>query len=239
MKKDPVMIGVASVLVIAFTLSLLNIYVFPDIFFNIKIDRNTDNEFQLGLLEVAEKLNFNAEIFAGINFSEITVGSPENSIINITYMIELAQEKKSAAFDNQEDIIPRRIKLKYNGTIVGVGNVSQPYEDWIETQFAYENLATYLAFKNPASNFEVFSNFTIEDVDPFDLTNVFNALQDIFTTPSIMPDYVIYQTVQYTESRGMFNEYSTEFERIIFIDTFGEVLFFLTNEGDWTTPFLS
>ncbi|MCE7742884.1 MAG: hypothetical protein GOP50_10555 [Candidatus Heimdallarchaeota archaeon] len=238
MKKDPMIIGVASVLVIAFTLSLLNIYVFPDIFFNVNVYRNTDNEFKMGLLQIAEEVDFDSDIFAGINFTSIIVESPENAIIDISRMIELAQEKKSAAFDNQEEIMPRRIKLKYNGTIVGVGNDSLPYEDWIENVFDDGGLGTYLAFKNPASNFEVYSNFTIQDVDSYTIEDAINALQDIFTNPSILPDYVIYQSVEYTESRGLFNEYSTEFERIIFIDTFGEIVFFLTTEGDWTTPLL-
>ncbi|MHA1199370.1 MAG: hypothetical protein ACTSQF_08600 [Candidatus Heimdallarchaeaceae archaeon] len=239
MKKDPLIIGTASVLVIAFTLSLLNIYVFPDIFFNVNVERNTDNEFKLGLLQIAEEINFDSDIFGGVNFTSILVENPENAIIDISRMIELAQEKKSSAFDNLEEIMPRRIKLKYNGTIVGVGNDSLPYENWVENVFDDGGIGTYLAFKNPSSSIEVYTNFTVTGVDSFTLGDAIDALQDLFTNPSILPDYVIYQTVEYTESRGLFNEYSTEFERIIFIDTFGEILFFLTSEGDWTTPLLS
>ncbi len=238
MKRDPLIIGVASVLVIAFTLSLLNIYVFPDIFFNIKIERNTDNETQLDLLDVAEKVDFDSDLFAGVNFTDLITSNPENAIINITHMIELAEEKRSAVFDNQENIMPRRIKLKYNGTILGVGNESLPYEGWIQTHFFGQILGTYLAFINPSSNFEVYSNFTIQSVNTFNFQDTVNALQDIFINPSLKPDFVIYQTIEYTESRGMFNEYSTEFERIIFIDAFGEIVFFLTTEGNWITPLL-
>lgn len=238
MKRDPLIIGVASVLVIAFTLSLLNIYVFPDIFFNIKIERNTDNETQLDLLDDAERIDFKSDLFAGVNFTDIVTNNPEYAIINITRMIELAEEKRSAAFDNQESIMPRRIKLKYNGTILGVGNDTLPYEEWIQTHFFGQVLGTYLAFINPSMNYEVYSNFTIQGVDTFNFNDAVNALQDIFNNPSIKPDFAIYQTLEYTESRGMFNEYSTVFERIIFIDTFGEITFFLTTEGSWITPLL-
>ncbi len=238
MKKDPIIIGTASVIVIAFTLSLLNIYVFPDIFFSVNVYRNTENEFQLGLLEIAEEISFDSDIFAGINFSEIIIENPDNAIIDISVMLILAGEKKSAAFDNPGEIIPRRINLKYNGSIYGVGNDSQPYEDWVESVFDNGEVGTYFAFKNSALNYEVYSNFTIQDVDSYTIDDIQDALQEIFINPSIMPDYVIYQTVSYTESRGLFNEYSTEFERIIFMNTFNEILFFLTNEGEWNTPLL-
>ena len=238
MKRDPLIIGTASVLVIAFTLSLLNIYVFPDIFFSINVYRNTNNEIQLNLLDIAEKIDFDSSIFNGINFSKITINTPEEKIMNISLMIQLAEEKKSAAFDNQETIIPRRISLRYNGSIYGVGNDSQPYQDWITNVFDDGGGGNYFVYKNSALNYEVRSNFTIEDVDSYTITDVNDALEEIFTNPSIMPDYVIYQTISYSENRGIFNEYSTEFERIIFVNTFGEILFFLTNEGEWTKPLL-
>ena len=238
MKKDPVIIGVSSVLVIAFTLSLLNIYVFPDIFFNVNIYRNTENQFQLELLQVAEEINVDSGIFGETNFTQLIIDSPEHAIIDISLMIELAQSKISAAFDNQAEIMPRRIKLNYNGTILGVGGDSQPYEDWIQNKFNNGKAGTYLAFKNSDLDYEMYSNYTIDNIDPFTNSDVVDALQELFNTPAIMPDYVIYQTVSYVESRGLFNEYSTEFERIIFVNTFGEILFFLSNEGEWTTPLL-
>lgn len=238
MKRDPLIIGVTSVLVIAFTLSLLNIYVFPDIFFNIDVERYAINEFQEGLLIETEEISFDSDIFAGINFSEITINNPENALIDLSIMIALAQDKQSAAFDNIEGLMPRRIKLQYNGTIVGFNNESQIYEEWINSNFDGNQPYSYLAFKNPALNYEVFTNFTLEDVELFLINDILDALDDLMSTPSIMPDYVIYQTVEYSESRGMFNEYSTQFKRMIFIDTFGEILFFLTNEGQWTKPLL-
>jgi len=236
MKRDPLIIGVASVLVIAFTLSLLNIYVFPNLFFNIDVARYADNEFQEGLLIDAEKFSFKSDIFEGINFSQITTDSPENSILNISLMIELALDKHSAAFDQQEDLMPRRIKLQYNGTIVGFNNQSQSYENWIEDNYDSLLPYTYFAFKNSAENYEVYTNFTHDDLDYFTFDYVLESLDEVMTTENIQPDYVIYQTMEYSESRGMFNEYSTEFKRIIFTDTFGEILFFLTTEGEWTKP---
>jgi hypothetical protein len=238
MKRDPLIIGVTSVLVIAFTLSLLNIYVFPDIFFNIKVDRYAASDSQEELLMSIENISFDSDIFEGINFSEILTDSPENALINLTTMINLSLEKRSAAYDNEATLMPRRIKLRYNGTIVGFNNNSQYYEEWIDSNQDTNQPYSYLAFVNPALNVEVFSNFTLDDLDTFTLDDILEALDDIMSTPSIPADFVIYQTIEYTESRGMFNEYSTQFKRFIIIDAFGEILFFLTNEGYWTQPLL-
>ncbi|MCG3257586.1 MAG: hypothetical protein KAU62_15890, partial [Candidatus Heimdallarchaeota archaeon] len=61
MKRDSLVIATASVMILAFTLSLLNIYVFPDIFFNTKIEYNTQSDTLLGLLHQVENIGVNSD----------------------------------------------------------------------------------------------------------------------------------------------------------------------------------
>ncbi|MHA1955078.1 MAG: hypothetical protein ACW96U_14145 [Candidatus Heimdallarchaeaceae archaeon] len=75
-------------------------------------------------------------------------------------------------------------------------------------------------------------------VPSYTLNNVIENLTDIFDNPDRKPDFVIYQSVYYFESRGFLNEYSTGFERIIFINSFGDIMLFLSNEGQWEEPLL-
>ena len=88
-KRDPVIIATASVLVVAFTISLLNIYVFPNLFFSVDIYRNTENEIQLGILHEAENIGLNTSLWDGLNRTRIILDSPELSLVNITLMLSL------------------------------------------------------------------------------------------------------------------------------------------------------
>ena len=238
MKKDLMLIGTISVLIIAFTLSLLNIYVFPNLFYQTDIYRNTSSQNQLEMLYVAENLDLNASLFEIFNQTIFLEDFPQQKIVNITVMIENMAVKLSAAFDSDGTLSPRRMKLDYNGTIVGAFNETTKYEDWIENIFDDGNLGTFFAFFNSTYDYEVFSTFSSLGVPSYSLNNIIGNLTDIFENPDRKPDFVIYQSVYYFESRGFLNEYSTGFERIIFINSFGDIMLFLSNEGQWEEPLL-
>ena len=237
MKRDLMLIGTISVIIIAFTLSLLNIYVFPNLFYQSDIYRNTISQNQLDMLYVAENLDLNASLFEIFNQTIFLEDFPQRKIVNITVMIENMAIKLSAAYDSDGTLSPRRMKLDYNGTIVGAFNESTKYEDWIENVFDNGNLGTYFAFLNSSHEVEVYTTFSSMGVSSYTSDNIIGNLTDIFNTDR-KPDFVIYQTVYYFESRGFLNEYSTEFERIIFIDSFGDIMLFLSNEGQWEEPLL-
>ena len=93
-KRDPVIIGTASVLVIAFTISLLNIYVFPNLFFNVNVYRNTDSDLQLSILNKVENIGLNTTIWDGINRTRLTVDYPQDALSNITLMIIYSESQK-------------------------------------------------------------------------------------------------------------------------------------------------
>ncbi|NPD88850.1 MAG: hypothetical protein HGN29_08995 [Asgard group archaeon] len=238
MKRDLLLIGTISVIIIAFTLSLLNIYVFPNIFYQTDIYRNTSSQNQLEMLYVAENLDLNATLFEIFNQTIFIGEFPQRKIVNITVMIENMAAKISAAFDSDGTLSPRRMRLEYNGTIVGAFNESTKYEDWIENVFDDGNLGTYFAFHNSSDEYEVFTAFSSMGVPNYNLSSVIGNLTEIFENPNRRPDFVIYQTVYYFESRGFLNEYSIEFERIIFINSFGDIKLFLSNEGQWEEPLL-
>jgi hypothetical protein len=238
MKRDLMLIGTISVLVIAFTLSLLNIYVFPNIFYQSDIYRNTSSQNQLELLYEAENLDLNASIFEIFNQTLFLEDFPQRKIVNITVMIENMALKLSAAFDSDGTLSPRRMKFDYNGTIVGAFNDTTKYEVWIENVFDNGNLGTYFAFFNSSNEYELYSTFSSLGVASYTLVDIISSLEDVFNDTGRKPDFVIYQSVYYFESRGFLNEYSTEFERIVFINSFGEIMLFLSNEGQWDEPLL-
>ncbi|MHA2357984.1 MAG: hypothetical protein ACXABK_04365 [Candidatus Heimdallarchaeaceae archaeon] len=237
MKRDLLLIGTISVIVIAFVLSLLNIYVFPNIFFQSDIYRNTTSETQLELLHGVENIGLNSSIFDSLNRTQVRVDYAENNINNITIMIKSVELKRSSAFNGQ-GIEPRRINFEYNGTIFGVFNESTSYEDWISTKFDNGNIGTYFGFKNASDDFEFYSTFSSLGSSSYSKSMIINNLSEIFNDVNRKPDFVIYQTVYYFESRGLLNEYSTEFQRIVFVDSFGDIKFFLSNEGIWDKPLL-
>jgi len=237
MKRDLLLIGTISVIVIAFVLSLLNIYVFPNIFFQSDIYRNTSSETQLELLHIAENIGLNSSIFDSLNVSLVLEDYAENQVNNITIMIRSVDLKRSAAFNGQ-GIDPRRMNFEYNGTIFGVFNESTKYENWISNKFDSGNIGSYLGFTNSSGVFELYSSFSGLGLGTYSLTSILSNLSEIFADINRKPDFVIYQTVYYFESRGLLNEYSTEFQRIIFVDSFGDVKFFLSNEGTWDKPLL-
>ncbi|MFW9852314.1 MAG: hypothetical protein ACFFDS_05200 [Candidatus Thorarchaeota archaeon] len=240
MKRDPLIIGTASVLVIAFTLSLLNIYVFPNIFYNIDIYRNTDNQTQLDLLYSVERINLNSSIFNDINSSKILLSYPERQIINVSLMIDYSLLHLSAAYDYLTANAPKRIRFKYNGTINGAANNSDIYENWIRDDFDNGGIGNYFCFLNSSLQYEVYSNFAGVDLASYSETEIISNLEEIFANPDRRPDFVIYQKITYFESRGFLSEFSTEFERIVFVNIFGDIIFFLSNEGVWIEPlFLS
>jgi hypothetical protein len=238
MKRDLMLIGTISVIIIAFTLSLLNIYVFPNIFYQTDVYRNTSSQNQLEMLYIAENLDLNASLFEVFNQTIFLNDYPQRKIVNITVMIENIAEKLSAAFDADGTLSPRRMKFEYNGTIVGAFNDSTRYEEYIENVFDSGNLGSYFAYHNSTEDYEVYSAFPSLGVSSYTLENVIGNLTEIFDDPNTRPDFVIYQTVYYFESRGFLNEYSTEFERIIFLNSFGDIKLFLSNEGQWEEPLL-
>ena len=238
MKRDLMLIGTISVIIIAFTLSLLNIYVFPNIFYQSDVYRNTTSQNQLEMLYIAENLDLNASLFEVFNQTMFIEDYPQRKIVNITVMIENIAARISAAYDADGTLSPRRMKLDYNGTIVGAFNESTRYKTLIENKFDNGNAGNYFAFYNSSYKYEIYSTFPAMGVLNYDIDDVLGNLTDIFNNPDRKPDFVIYQSVYYFESRGFLNEYSTEFERIIFINSFGDIMLFLSNEGQWEEPLL-
>ncbi|MHA1223257.1 MAG: hypothetical protein ACTSP3_08380 [Candidatus Heimdallarchaeaceae archaeon] len=193
MKKDLVLIGTVSVIIIAFTLSLLNIYVFPNIYFQVDIYRNTEDEFQLELLQISENLGLNSSIFDSVNRTKIVTENPQLLILNITFMIQRVEVKESAAYDFNTVIFPKKI-------------------------------------------YEFYSRFSQTGLISYSINDVIGNLTEMFEDTNRKPDFVVYQEVSYYENRGLLSEYSTDFQRIIFFDVFGSILFFLSTEGNWTVP---
>ncbi|MHA1259104.1 MAG: hypothetical protein ACTSRO_05585 [Candidatus Heimdallarchaeaceae archaeon] len=223
MKKDLVLIGTVSVIIIAFTLSLLNIYVFPNIYFQVDIYRNTEDEFQLELLQISEN-----SIFDSVNRTKIVTENPQLLILNITFMIQRVEVKESAAYDFNTVIFPKKIKFTYNGTIYGTANDSETYTNWINSDFDDGNGGNYFCFKN--------NSFSQTGLISYSINDVIGNLTEMFEDTNRKPDFVVYQEVSYYENRGLLSEYSTDFQRIIFFDVFGSILFFLSTEGNWTVP---
>lgn len=238
MKRDSLVIATASVMILAFTLSLLNIYVFPDIFFNTKIEYNTQSETLLGLLHQAENIGVNSNLFENMNVTFLLYDAPENAMVNISLIISSIEARISAVYDFPE-LMPRRMTINYNGTIHGVSNNSVQYEDWIETVFDNGDGGTYFSYWDNVTE-EYISHSRHENLNVTDYTieDSKNILATIFQDENRRPDFVIYQLVSYTESRGLFSRYSTNFERIIFVEASGSVTFFMSNEGIWKKPFL-
>lgn len=238
MKRDPLIIGTASVLVIAFTLSLLNIYVFPNIFYNIDVYRNTDNQTQLDLLYGVERINLNSTIFENTNTSLILTSYPQLQIVNISLMIDNSLLHLSAAYDYLTANPPKRIRFAYNGTILGAANSSDSYETWIKEVFDNGGIGKFFCFLNSSLQYEVYSNYAGIGLSSYSESDIITNLEDVFANPDRRPDFVIYQKISYYESRGFLAEFSTEFERIVFANIFGDIIFFLSNEGEWIEPFL-
>ncbi|MHA1829754.1 MAG: hypothetical protein ACTSX6_14030 [Candidatus Heimdallarchaeaceae archaeon] len=236
MKKDLVLIGTVSVIIIAFTLSLLNIYVFPNIYFQVDIYRNTEDEFQLELLQISENLGLNSSIFDSVNRTKIVTENPQLLILNITFMIQRVEAKESAAYDFNTVIFPKKIKFAYNGTIYGTANDSETYTNWINSDFDNGNGGNYFCFKNNTGDYEFYSRFSQTGLISYSVNNVIGNLTEMFEDTNRKPDFVVYQEVSYYENRGLLSEYSTDFQRIIFFDVFGSILFFLSTEGNWTVP---
>ena len=237
MKRDPLIIGTASVIVIAFTLSLLNIFVFPNLFYQVNIYRNTDDAIQLDLLNIAEKININSSYFDSLNRTNISQDYQEIAIVNISYMISNTLLHLSAAYDFEE-ISPRRMKLDYNGTIQGATNDSTPYTEWIQSIFDSGNNGTYFGYYNSTWDYILSSNFANAGVTSYNADDIVGNLTEIFLDENRKPDFMIYQSIFYTENRGLLNEYKTEFERILFVNVHGDIILFLSNEGNWQVPLL-
>ncbi len=237
MKRDPLIIGTASVIVIAFTLSLLNIYVFPNLFYQVDIYRNTEDTLQLELLNAVEDIGINSSYFDGINRTNIWLDYPEITIMNITVLITNINLHLSAAYDSQ-DLAPRRMRLNYNGTIIGASNDSTEYNNYILNIFDEGDNGTYFGYLNGSMDFEINSNFANAGSNAYNGDSIIGNLTEIFADENRKPDFVIYQSISYFESRGLLNEYSTDFERIIFVNVHGDVSLFLSNEGSWNVPII-
>ena len=237
MKRDPLIIGTASVIVIAFTLSLLNIYVFPNLFYQVDIYRNTQDSLQLEILNTIEGIGINSSYFDGLNRTNIWEDYPEITIVNISVMITNIDLHLSAAYDAL-DLTPRRMRLNYNGTIIGASNDSAVYDDYILNIFDEGQNGTYFGFLNSSMDFVINSNFANAGSNAYNGDNVVGNLTEIFADENRKPDFVIYQSISYFESRGLLNEYSTDFERIVFVNVHGDVSLFLSNEGFWNVPII-
>ncbi|MCK5304958.1 MAG: hypothetical protein KAJ72_06895 [Candidatus Heimdallarchaeota archaeon] len=234
-KRDPLIIGTASVLVVAFTISLLNIYVFPNIFFSVDIHRNTDNEIQLSILHEVENIGLNTSIWDGLNRTRLIVIEPEFSLTNITVMITNSIKKNSAAYDSYL-FRPRRITLDYNGTILGASNETAVYFDWMETLFGTTYAGNYFAYLNASLDYAAHSNLEGSELPSFTRQDVEGNLTSILNDINREPFFVIYQSVSYYESRGLLSSYSITFSRLVLVDEFASVIFFLSNEGSWNSP---
>ncbi len=234
-KRDPLIIGTASVLIVAFTISLLNIYVFPNIFFSVDIHRNTDNEIQLDILHEIENIGLNTSIWDGINRTRLIVVDPEFSLTNITVMLTRSLNKYSAAYDSYNDR-PRRITLDYNGTILGASNESAVYLDWMVSLFGETYAGNYFVYLNTTLDYNAHSNLEESELPSFNRTDVEGNLTAILNDPTREPFFVIYQSISYYESRGLFSSYSINFSRLVLTNEFGDVIFFLSNEGSWNSP---
>ena len=134
--RDKVLVATTSVLIIAFSISLLNIYVLPEIRFQLDVSRDYTNDSQYKMLLDMENIAISSSYFEDINFSRIIYNIPEHSIVNITYMLEQVEKHESAAYDTlkgiyfntNEDIPqPKQIKMAYNGSISFVVDNSTNY----------------------------------------------------------------------------------------------------------------
>ncbi len=237
MKKDAVLIGTVSVIIITLTLSLLNIYVFPDLYFKLDIYRNTDNPIKRDILLDLEGIGVNSSFFDDLNRTAYE-DFMEYAIVNISRMITLAEERKSAAYDMDTSILLKRNKLIYNGTIIGVTPNSTIYKNWIEEIYKESSNINYFGYTNETYDFNISSNFEELGTYPFDFEPIFNAIDDIFNDTNRDLTYIIFQSVSYSENRGFLSDYSTDFQRLIFTNSHGDIIFFLSNEGVWVEPSL-
>lgn len=234
-KRDPLIIGTASVLIIAFTISLLNIYVFPNAFFSTDIYRNTENEIQLSILHEVENIGLNTSIWDGLNRTRLIIDVPEYSLTNVTIMITRSINQQSAAYDSYT-FKPKRITLDYNGTIVGASNESSVYLDWIESTFGETYAGNYFAYLNASLEYDAHSNLEESELPAFTRADVEGNLTSILADASREPIFAVYQSVSYYESRGLLSSYSITFSRLVLVNEFGDVILFLSNEGSWNSP---
>ncbi|MHA1686135.1 MAG: hypothetical protein ACTSYD_06950 [Candidatus Heimdallarchaeaceae archaeon] len=238
-KQDPVVIGTASVVAIALSLSLVTIYVLPNIYYNIKIYRNTDKPWQIALIEVTESIDGNSTLFDQLNRTSM-LEHREHMIINITNLFITSEMHIGYVntFTTVGALAPKRIKLIYNGTILSVANNATFYAEQIRLLFVSPCEPTYLAFMNSSGDYEVYSSYAFFGTENISFGKIDLTLENLFADPNTRPDFVIYQDVSYLESYGLFREYSTQFIRMVFINAFGDVLFFIGSDGKWQTPLL-
>ncbi|UJG43932.1 MAG: hypothetical protein K9W46_01810 [Candidatus Heimdallarchaeum endolithica] len=243
--RDKVLVATTSVLIIAFSISLLNIYVLPEIRFQLDVSRGYANDSQYKMLLDMENIAISSSYFEDINFSRIIYNIPEHSIVNITYMLEQVEKHESAAYDTlkgiyfntNEDIPqPKQIKMTYNGSISFVVNNSTNYTKKILSFYKEGgNNATYFVVLN-SSSYLTKCNISEVGISQFEIYEPILRLEELFNDVNTKPFYVIYQHVYYEETRGLLLSYSTSFTRMIFLNIFGDLLFFITNEGYWIKP---
>ncbi|MCK4896925.1 MAG: hypothetical protein KAS47_08950, partial [Candidatus Heimdallarchaeota archaeon] len=80
------------------------------------------------------------------------------------------------------------------------------------------------------------SNLEGSEAPSFTREDVAGNLTSILNDPTREPFFVIYQSVSYYESRGLLSSYSITFSRLVLVDEFASVIFFLSNEGSWNSP---
>ncbi|MHA1116120.1 MAG: hypothetical protein K9W45_01395 [Candidatus Heimdallarchaeum aukensis] len=243
--RDKVLVATTSVLIIAFSISLLNIYVLPDIRFQLNVNREYTNDSQYEILLNMENIAISSSYFEGINLSHIVYDIPEHSIMNITYMLEQVKKHESAAYDTLKDVYfdtnevipqPKQIKMSYNGSISFVTSNSTNYIKKILSFYKEGgNNATYFVVLN-SSSYITKCNISEVGLSQFDIYESILLLNNLFDDVNTKPFYVIYQHVYYEETRGFLLSYSTSFTRMIFLNVFGDLLYFITNEGYWIKP---
>lgn len=239
-KQDPVTIATVSIIVITLSLSLVSIYVLPSIYYNININRNTEKGWEIKLIQTVEVIDGNSTLFDSLNRS-VMIEKPLEAIVNITKLITYAEQRIGYVnhFENLGGLQPKRIKLTYNASLESAKDNATYYVQIIKNMFASPHEPTYLAYLNSDGDYEAYSNFEEYNTENIDIENMDQLLSELFKNPSTRPDYVIYQEVSYLESYGLLTEYSTQFVRLVFINVFGDVQFFMCSDGNWLTPIIT
>lgn len=239
MKRDPVLITTVSVIMIALSISLLNIYVFPDYLFDINVNKTVvdeENDLEWDIIDHASKVDLNSTLFATLNKTKILLNETTRmeALLNITIMINRARRHDTALYlkDNYK---PKRINLHYTANLTYITDDSNYYTNVLNETF-FNDAPTYYSYRINASNYQAKVNISAIG-EQFTLNEVKNKLTEIFVNDTTRPSYVVQQTISYSENRGILNNYIIEFTRYVFYDSTGEVILFISNDGKISLPF--
>ncbi len=239
MKRDPVLITTVSVIIIAISVSLLNIYVFPDYLFDINVDETVvdeNNQLELNIINHASKIDLNSTLFKTLNKTKILLNETTRmeALLNITIMTYRARRHDTALYlkDNYK---PKRINLHYMANLTYITEDSNYYTNLLDETF-FNNAPTYYSYRINVSNYQPKVNISAIE-EQFTLNDVKNKLTEIFANDTTKPSYIVQQTMSYSENRGILNNYILEFTRYVFYDSTGEVILFISNDGKISLPF--